>query len=194
MYRPSRHALAIPALTAALLLGACSSSSDENTTDGSTPVDVSAAPEESAPDPAIDPTGDSSVATTEATAPVTAADVAPSGSGDFCSDLKDYQLQSQERVSPVVLGQADEGEYLAWADGVLEELVAEGPSEAKDFLTLQRTTIPTILEAARNGNVGVVDILEDPEYQAAYDSFATWVTGNCSQDVVDIITMGTGGA
>ena len=36
----------------------------------------------------------------------------------------------------------------AWADGVLEELVAEGPSEAKDFLTLQRTTIPTILGCA----------------------------------------------
>lgn len=197
MYRPSRLSLVVSALTAAVLLGACSSSVDESSTGGSTAdsttpaTDTSPAVADAPTDPAVDTTV--AVVTTEPAAD--AAEPAATGvSSNFCADLKEYQLGSQERVSPVVLGQADEAEYVEWVTGVLDALLSEGPDEAQDFLELQKTVIPTVLEAARNGNVGMVDILEEPEYQAAYGTFAAWVTGNCSQDVVDVLLIGTGGA
>lgn len=180
-------------LAAICLFGACSSSSSESEATDDAPesadpaagtsADTSAAPSDTSVSSA-----DVSTTETPATAPAAGA----AASGDFCADLKTYQLESQERTVPVIQGQADEGEYVAWVTDTLETLRGEGPSEATDFLELQKGVIPKVLEAARNNGEGIGALLDDPAYQAAYASFADWIKANCGQDVVDILLQGTG--
>lgn len=177
------------AMSLGLAVAACGSS---------TPL---ASPEPTAPAATIAAPAAESIAPVATTVPASPAPIesttvqavaSPAG-GDFCSLLKDYQLDSEDRVVAAVTGsEADKTAYIDWSNEAIGHLIDVAPGETADFFERQRTILPALVGLAADpssGGAAITDLLADPDYVASADAMLAWVTSNCPADVVKVVTQ-----